>query len=318
MVLRWHLKAFRNNALKELIMKKWMLHTLLGLMVLNLVACGQKPAAQMETAPMAAPATMQTKMASADHDAGGGEQALTEVSDPINTGASANVEAMVKRYVALRHALIVETPAEQMQAAFDATSAHCLQLNCQILSANFNREIFQSPPSASLSVRVPPRNVEIFLTGLAKSGEVLQHHRESEDKTNAVIDADARIKNLTEFRDNLRTMLNDKSAKFKDLIEVQRELVNTQSELDSIQSVRKVLALETELVAVNIDFTAKQGITEQGFFSPVAQALKNAGGDMMHSVASIITFMVVILPWLLLGIPALMLVRKLWTKLKKK
>jgi hypothetical protein len=37
-------------------------------------------------------------------------------------------------------------------------------------------------------------------------------------------------------------MLTDKSAKFKDLIEVQRELVDTQSELDTIQGVRKILA----------------------------------------------------------------------------
>jgi hypothetical protein len=163
---------------------------------------------------------------------------------------------------------------------------------------------------------VPPRSVEIFLSGLAKNSEVLQHHRDSEDKTDAVIDAEARIKNLTEFRDSLRVMLTDKSAKFKDLIEVQRELVNTQSELDTIQGVRKVLAQETELVAVTIDFTAKQGVTEQGFFSPVAHAIKDAGRVMMESLATVITFFVTILPWLLVGIPALILSRKLWTKIK--
>ena len=286
----------------------------LSFLMLSLVACGQKPAAQMESASVAdvSPAPIQAKMAGAEYEAGGGEQSLIEVSEPVNA------EAAVKRHIALRHALVVETPAEQMQAAFDATAAHCLQLNCQILMANFNRETLQNSPSASLSVRIPPRSVEIFLTGLAKNGEVLQHHRESEDKTNAVVDADARIKNLTEFRDNLRAMLSDKSAKFKDLIEVQRELVNTQSELDSIQSVRKILALETELVAVNIEFSAKQGITEQGFFSPVAQALKNAGSNMMDSVASVITFIMVALPWVLLGIPTLLLARKLWARFKKK
>ncbi|HOY70910.1 MAG TPA: DUF4349 domain-containing protein [Methylotenera sp.] len=295
-------------------MNKYLNTWALSLLMLCLVACGQKASEQMESASVAAvaPAPMQAKMAGAEYDAGAGEQSLTEVSEPVKP------EAAVKRYIALRHALVVETSAEQMQAAFDATTAHCLQLNCQILMANYNRETLQNAPSASLSVRIPPRNVEIFLTGLAKNAEVLQHHRESEDKTNAVVDADARIKNLTEFRDNLRAMLSDKSAKFKDLIEVQRELVNTQSELDSIQSVRKILALETELVAVNIEFSAKQGITEQGFFSPVSQALKNAGSNMMDSVASVITFVMVVLPWLLLGIPTLLLARKLWARFKKK
>ncbi|MGB4812229.1 MAG: DUF4349 domain-containing protein [Methylophilaceae bacterium] len=295
----------KNNSLKTL---------LLSLFLATLLACGQKPTAQMEgmTAPSDISAsTAKSKVTPVEHVAGGAEQSLTEASEPANA-------ANVKRYIALRHSLTVETPAEQMQVVFDATAAQCLQLNCQILSANFNQATLQGAPSANLSVRIPPRSIEIFLTGLAKSAEVLQHHRESEDKTDAVIDADAHIKNLTEFRDNLRVMLSDKSAKFKDLIEVQRELVNTQSELDSIQGVRKVLAQETELVAVNIDFSAKQGITEQGFFSPVAQSLKNAGGDLMQSLSSVITFAVTILPWLLFGTPALILVRKIWARVKRK
>jgi hypothetical protein len=280
-----------------------------------LAACGQQQPPVPTVAMAPAPAEMaRTKMASADSVAvaGEGEQSLTELTEP------ATAQSEVKRFIALRHHLVVETPTEQMQANFDATVAHCQQLKCQILSANYNRETAYSPPSASLSARIPPRSVAVFLAGLAKSGEVLQHHRSSEDKTDAVIDAEARIKNLTEFRDNLRAMLSDKSAKFKDLIEVQRELVNTQSELDGIQGVRKVLAQETELVAINIDFTAKQGITEQGFFSPVAQAFKNAGHVMMESLASVITFFVTILPWLIFGILALILMRKLWAKIRTK
>ncbi|MDI1297632.1 DUF4349 domain-containing protein [Methylotenera sp.] len=280
-----------------------------------LAACGQHNDRAAESMPAtdvamkSAPASDMARAKMAD-STGGGEESLTEVSEP----SAAN--SAVKRYIALRHALTVETETEQMQAAFDATVAHCELLKCQILSANYNRETPYSPPSASLSVRVPPRSVEIFLSGLAKNTEVLQHHQDSEDKTDAVIDAEARIKNLTEFRDSLRAMLTDKSAKFKDLIEVQRELVDTQSQLDTIQGVRKVLAQETELVAVNIDFTAKQGITEQGFFSPVAHALKDSGHVMMESFAAVITFFVTILPWLLFGIPMLILARKLWTKIK--
>lgn len=285
---------------------------IVGLMVL-LAACGQQhppvPSVAM------APAEMANAKMTRAHSAviaGEGERSLTEFAEP----AADNAE--VKRYIALRHHLMLETPAEKMQAAFDAAVASCQALKCQILAANYNRETAYSPPSASLSARVPPSSVATFLAGLAKDGEVLQHHRTSEDKTDAVIDAEARIKNLIEYRDNLREMMRDKSAKFKDLIEVQRELVNTQSELDSIQGVRKVLAQETELVAIHIDFTAKQGITEQGFFSPVAQAFKNAGRVMMESVASVITFFVTTLPWLVFGIPALMLMRKLWAKIRAK
>ena len=49
-------------------------------------------------------------------------------------------------------------------------------------------------------------------------------------------------------------------------------------------------------MAVNIDFTATQGITEQGFFAPVARALKDAGHVMMESFGSVIKFVMSVIP----------------------
>ena len=294
--------------------------SLLCLLLLVMTACGKQGAPQYAPAAEApAPVNTSAPMAKMSDDsalarAGGAEQSLTEISEP--KPSQENVEP--RKYIALRHHLQIETPAEQMQAAFDAAVAHCEALSCQMLSANYNKETPYSPPSASLSVRVPPRNVEIYLSGLAKNGEVMQHGRDSEDKTNQVVDADARIKNLTELRDRLRAMLTDKSAKFKDLIEVETQLANTQSELDSFTSIRKALSLETDLVAMNINFTAAQGITEQGFFAPVARAFKDAGHVMMESFGGVITFVMSAIPWLLIGIPLLLLVRKFWQKLKAK
>lgn len=289
---------------------------LVVLMAFLLSGCGQQSS---NSAPemASAPAEMSRGAAKMAADVqmgmqGGAEQSLTEISEPNKaTGAE-------RKYIALRHHLQIETPAEKMQATFDAAVKHCEMLNCQLLSANYNKETQYSPPSANLSLRVPPRSVEIFLTGLAKNGEVIQHGRDSEDKTNQVVDTDARIKNLTSLRDRLRTMLDDKTAKFKDLIEVERELANTQSELDSLTSMRKLLSLETDLVAVNIDFIAKQGITEQGFFAPVVRAAKDAGRVMMESFAAVITFIMSAIPWLLIGVPVIWLVRKCWNKAKSK
>lgn len=284
------------------------------LMVLVLSACGQKPAndTYADASVASAPAPMMSKAVNMDESRVGGaaEQSLTEVTEPA--------EQTPQRYIAMRHHLVVETEGEQLQAVFDATVARCETLKCQILSANINRQTQYGPPSASLSVRVPPRSLQVFLDGLAKSADLLQHHRDSEDKTDAVIDAEARIKNLTELRDRLREMLAKRTGSLKDIIEVERELANTQSQLDTIQNVRKALAQETELVAVNIDFQAKQSITETGFFAPVAKAWDNAGRMMMESVGAIISFLATSIPWLIIGIPLLILIRRFWRKLKAK
>ena len=290
---------------------------LVFILQLFFTACGQQ---STNTAPEAASASapMERSMGKMAADVqGGAEQGLTEISEP-QPNQPVGDSTSVKKYIALRHNLQIETPAEKMQAAFDASIKHCETLNCQVLSANYNKETPYSPPSASLYVRIPPRNVEIFLSGLANNGEVMQHGRDSEDKTSQVVDTDARIKNLTELRDRLRLMLTDKSAKFKDIIEVERELSNTQSQLDSMLSMRKILSQETDLVAVNINFSAAQGITEQGFFAPVARAIKDAGRVMMESLGGVITFVMSAIPWLLIGIPVLWLVRRYWVKIKTK
>ena len=282
-----------------------------------LAACGQSPpSASPEAASAPMPMERSVGKMAADVE-GGAEQSLTQISEPQPIEPAGD-STSVKKYIALRHHLQIETPADKMQAAFDAAIAHCAALNCQLLSANYNKVTPYSPPSASLYVRIPPRNVEIFLTGLAKNGEVMQHGRDSEDKTSQVVDTDARIKNLSELRDRLRLMLTDKAAKFKDIIDVERELANTQSQLDALNSMRKILSQETDLVAVNIDFVATQGITEQGFFAPVARALKDAGRVMMESFASVITFVMSAIPWLLIGIPLIWLVRRVWMKIKTK
>jgi hypothetical protein len=303
-------------------MKRFLLVLLLPLLI---AACGQQtdssaPEApsSMAPAPMVPQARGMAKM-SADIEQSSAEQSLTELSEPrLSEPANGTDSSALKKYIALRHHLQIETSSEKMQASFDAALKHCEALSCELLSANYNKETPYNPPSASLSARVPPRNVEIFLTGLAKNGEVLQHGRDSEDKTNQVVDTDARIKNLTELRDRLRLMLTDKSAKFKDIIEVERELSNTQSQLDAMLSMRKILSQETDLVAVNINFSATQGITEQGFFAPVARALKDAGRVMMESLASVITFVMSAIPWLLIGIPVLWLIRRYWVNIKTK
>ena len=290
---------------------------LVFILQLFFTACGQQSSnSAPEAASTSAPMERSMGKMAADVQ-GGAEQGLTEISEP-QPSQPVGDSTSIKKYIALRHTLQIETPAEKMQAAFDASIKHCEMLNCQLLSANYNKETPYSPPSASLYVRIPPRNVEIFLSGLANNGEVMQHGRDSEDKTNQVVDTDARIKNLTELRDRLRLMLTDKSAKFKDIIEVERELSNTQAQLDSMLSMRKILSQETDLVAVNINFSAAQGITEQGFFAPVARAVKDAGRVMMESLGGLITFVMSAIPWLLIGIPVLWLVRRYWVKIKTK
>ena len=269
-----------------------------------LSGCG-KEADHAQT--MGAPSPMMSKM-SADSMPGA----------PAADAEIAQDATATKRYLAVRHHLTVETEAENVKAQFEAAVKHCETLNCQMLNASFTNETENDPASAYLSVRVPPAQFDAFLNSVEKSTKILQHQRESEDKTDAVIDVEARLKNATDLRDRLRKMLAEQPVKIKDILDIESKLSEIQAQIDSANGIRKSLSNETDWVAIDIQFQAKRGVTEKGFFAPIADALKNAGNVLVTSFASIITLIVALLPWLIIGVPLFLGCRKLWRKFKSK
>jgi hypothetical protein len=234
------------------------------------------------------------------------------VSTPTNDQIRQPSET--RRFVALKHQIEIEFPAANLQAAFDATLKKVDDLGGELLDASINRETAYSPPSASISLRLPPDAVGKFLDGIEQSGKVLRHQREAADKTDEVIDADARIANLTELRNRLRRMLTEKSAQIKDVIEIEKQLADTQAELDTFNGVRKALSKQTDFVAVQIEFRAATSISEGSFFAPIVNAWNQAGNVLMSSAGGLITFIAAILPWLAILIPAFWLIGKVWRR----
>jgi hypothetical protein len=145
--------------------------------------------------------------------------------------------------------------------------------------------------TGELSLRVAPEDLPRLFSALG--GSVKQHTTQSEDKIGTVIDVEAKLKNLTGFRDSLRAMLPRASA-VKDAVEIQRELTDVQSELDALATRRKVLANETEKVAVEIAFRPREAA---GALSPLA-------ATFMDSLAALITTLVAAVPWLIVVAPA--------------
>jgi predicted amidohydrolase len=157
-----------------------------------------------------------------------------------------------------------------------------------------------------------------LLAYVGKQGKIAQHTAETEDKTTTVVDTDARIKNLTEFRDSLRKMLARPAVSVKDLVEIQEKLEEVQAQLDGEAARRKDLANETEKVAVGIEFRAERTVASVSVFRPIEEALRESASVLAESVASLITAIVAVIPWLIVIGPAGWFLVKLWRKVRRK
>ena len=224
--------------------------------------------------------------------------------------------ASTQRYIAERHKLEVITPESALQKSWESVVAFCGTIQCEVVSSTITARIGDSTPSGGMSLRVAPQDLEKLLGYVEKLGKVGQHTTEREDKTTAVVDTEAKIKNLTSFRDSLRGMLGKSSATVKDLVEIQQQLTETQSELDGETARRKILANETEKVAVELSFRVERLNSGVGGFTQIWNALRESGSILGDSTASLITTVVAVIPWLILIVPGVWFLRRAWRRLK--
>jgi Domain of unknown function (DUF4349) len=273
-------------------------------MVLLVTACRNESSSPER---VAAPAAAARNDMSAKQAAPGGAQAET-------ASAGQETTANPGRFIALRHSLTLETSASRIKPVFESWAQRCVFPHCELQVANFAREAQGTPASATLEMRIQPKQADGFIAALTQDADIVAHNRSSEDRTDQVIDVEAQQKNLTQLRDQLRAMLSQRSGSLKDTLEVQRELANTQSRLDSLAGMRKVLANETEKVSLSVNLQAKPEPLSAQVWSPLREAWQNMGSVTASSTASIVTFVAAILPWLVIGLPVLWLLRRVWKR----
>ena len=221
-----------------------------------------------------------------------------------------------QRYIAERHKLEVITSESELQKSWESAVAFCGTIQCEVVSSSITTRASDSVPAGVISLRVAPDEFKKLLAYVEKLGKIAQHTTEREDKTTAVVDTEAKLKNLTSFRDNLRAMLAKPSATVKDLVEIQKQLTDTQSELDSETAQRKILANETDKIAVEISFRVERTDRNAGGLAQISNALRESGAILADSTASLITTIVAVIPWLVLIVPTVWLLAKVWRRLK--
>ena len=222
-----------------------------------------------------------------------------------------------QRFIAESHKLEVVAPESELQKSWESVVTFCGTIHCEVHSSTITTRTGEILPSGMMSLRVVPEDLQKLLSEVEKVGKIAQLTTEREDKTTAVIDTEAKLKNLTTFRDNLRAMLGKPSATVKDIVEIQQQLTDTQSELDSEAAQRKILANETEKIAVEISFRVERTGGNASGLSEIWDALRESGSNLAESTATLISVIVAIIPWLILIVPLgwlLLRARRKWRR----
>ena len=238
-----------------------------------------------------------------------------EAAADAEAPAPAAAPGQVQRHVELHHNMDVEVPADKLEALWRARMDACQAPACEVVSASVENQR-DDAVSAQLSLRIVPAQAGKLIETLEQSGHVTRHEMSQTDRTNEVVDYQARLANQKALRDRLRALVAGKVDKVRDLLEVERELARVQGEIDSLEGqIRATLAV-TEKINFEISFHSPVSIAHPGTWSPVRNAWSQAGSTFAGSVAALLYVVAGGLPWffvlwlLILGLRRLLRWRK--------
>lgn len=119
-----------------------------------------------------------------------------------------------------------------------------------MVNSNLNNP--QDAPTATVTVRVPSENLQEALTiyrGLAV--KVVSENLDGEDVTDQFVDNEARLDTLNKTKAKFEEILA-KATQIQDILDVQRELISLQSQIDSIKGQQNYLEKNAQMAKLTI------------------------------------------------------------------
>ncbi|MEE3623110.1 DUF4349 domain-containing protein [Nitrospirillum sp. BR 11752] len=231
------------------------------------------------------------------------------------------MDMAARKYVAVSHVYTVKLPAAAVEATQQRHLDTCAKLNCFILKSTLDR-ISDGSIKATTELRLPPQGMEAFTKDLtAPPVEVTAHSRTAEDKTLAVLDVDKRLETKSALRERLTTLLHSTTSKsVHDLLELEQQIAEVQGDIESTTAQRDHLRTVTDTVDITINYNgeAPAKAPQAGLnWGPIRDAVKEFGQTLIGSVATLVDFVAIILPWLPLVLLAAWLLRRFARRLRR-
>lgn len=193
---------------------------------------------------------------------------------------------------------------------------------CRVVSATINDPDGERP-SGALDIRARPDWIASFRGRLAgevseAGGNIQSENTSVDDLTTQIVDGEARLRAQTALRDRLQSLLETNDGPMADILAVERELARVQADIDARASIIAALRTRVETSRLTLHYQPIVSQTSPVRFNPIMQALEDFTDTLSEGVASVILFIAVLLPWLLLAIPAILLVRWLLVRRKRR
>jgi hypothetical protein len=180
---------------------------------------------------------------------------------------------------------------------------------CTILEASVNDA--ESYANGQIKMRLAPTGVDALVNAASVDAQVTARKTSAEDLAQPLADVARQVSMLNSYRDRLMVLLTRKDLNATDLIALSKELATTQVQIEALASQNMQLhrRLDTDLLTIVWHIPAAQA---RSAASPVRDALREFGANFRAAIGNVIEFLAQLVPWLVVGLPSLVLLRMFW------
>ena len=165
------------------------------------------------------------------------------------------------------------------------------------------------PKRANLVLRIPAVKLATILGQVRELGRVKEEHMNSEEVTEQVVDLEARLKNARSTEQRLIDVLNNRTGKVGDILQVEQEISRTRENIERMEAQRQNLMRRVEMATVTLtlaeEFKAELQPAPVGTIRQLWNALVDGWDNFSGSILAIVFFLarygLTLVLWLGLG-----------------
>jgi hypothetical protein len=123
---------------------------------------------------------------------------------------------------------------------------------------NSNLSIPESAANGTITIRIPEsRRVAVLQSIKAMGIKTVSENTNGHDVTDQYVDNEARLETLVVIKSKLETML-EQAVRMQDMLEIQRELINLQSQIDRLKGSQLYLEQTAKLARITIHLSTDE------------------------------------------------------------
>lgn len=188
-------------------------------------------------------------------------------------------------------------------------------------TSNFYSYEYSNKKAISMELKIPSEKVDNYLNFVKKNGYIKSESFSSVDYTEQYNDNENKLKNLYSRRDKLRDMMKIQAKQLVDLLAVDKELNNTQIEIERLEKRNNKIQKDVDFSSVSITIEPEIIENKDNKYWSIKKVFINALNLLVlfcHTVVEYAIFVVVFLPVIILTIFIFYISKKIYKHLKNR